>query len=254
MLKKYLINKSNNLYYLKKEDIENETESVLEKYSSLVNKDYLYNACPIPIEEIIEFLGLRIDYKTLDKGIIGAFVFNKGKIKTFDYEKVEEISIDAKHIIINSYYVKKDDKRIKFTLGHELGHYYLQYPLFHIDENQLSIFDYGVDANGLNLDDAITFDRKIEYKEIINQNGGFKEWQANYFSAAILIPKKSIEIKLNPLMQNYNRINSKLLLDTYSQNIKEKIVNKLSKIYDVSNQMMQVRLVSLGYMKEVYYK
>ena len=61
MLKKYPINKKDNLFYLKKEDIENETQNLLLNYCN----ECLETPMPTPIENLIYYLDINLDYANL---------------------------------------------------------------------------------------------------------------------------------------------------------------------------------------------
>ena len=139
MKNSYNINKRENIYYLSKENIEFETECILREYFT----ECLEKPQRIQIEKIIEKMGLSIEFAKLseDNDIYGAFVFNKGIISI--YENNEQVGryFETKTVIIDTDIYEKQSGITYFTLGHELGHYFLQYNLKHIDDNQVSILD-----------------------------------------------------------------------------------------------------------------
>ncbi len=130
----------------------------------------------------------------------------------------------------------------------KFGHYYLQYKLQHIDENQISIFDFGIEDN-------ITIEKEEkDSKEIFNSyfnekneiyRFSYKEWQPNYFSSCILVPKltldKVIKAKFNidRIPQNYFGI--------YDKNQYLKILYELKEIFSVTPSMLANRINSFGY-------
>ena len=119
MLKKYPINKKDNLFYLKKLDIENETENLLLKYCN----ECLKIPMSTPIENLIYDLGVNLDYANLSKehSCYGAFIFNKGIINTFDDSgKILAEKYEDKTIIIDKRIYELQQGITFFTLGHEL--------------------------------------------------------------------------------------------------------------------------------------
>ena len=129
MLRNYPINKQNNLFYLSKKDIENESEDLLMKYC----KQCLDEPMPTPIEELIYDLELNLDYVnlSLDHSCYGAFIFNKGILDLFDdSDNLLPKQYDDKTILIDKKIYGLQQGITFFTLAHELGHYYLQYKLF----------------------------------------------------------------------------------------------------------------------------
>ena len=107
MVNSYNINKNENLYYLSKQDIEDETKWLLEKYIP----DYLEVSQAIPIEKLAMKLGLDLIPQNLsiEGDVYGTFVFNTGNIITYD-ENFNEISneYESKTILIdNDIYAQK---------------------------------------------------------------------------------------------------------------------------------------------------
>lgn len=234
----------NDLFILSKKDIENEAESLLNQYFS----DCLYNAQPTPIEELIEKVGLSIEYKkiSVNSEILGAFVFNKGYLNVYDNGSPEKYLFNAKTIIIDATIAENEDRRLTFTYGHELGHYVTQYSLFHINERQMSLFDANEDKQI-----AVTCNRNsinCNFKKELITKEDWQEWQANYFSSCILIPKTSLKKELSPYLENYELMSQDAILNKLDSNFLDNLIHKLSSTYNVSNRMMKNRLISLGYL------
>lgn len=234
----------NGLYILSKNDIEKEAEVLLNKYFG----NCLHNAQPTPIEELIEKLGLSIEYKKISSNseILGAFVFNEGYLDVYDNDLKEKYHFNEKTIIIDTSLVENDDKRLPFTFGHELGHYVTQFNLFHIDNNQMSLFD-----ETTNEQIAVTCNRNFvtsKQKKLLITKEDWQEWQANYFSSSILIPKKTLEKLLSPYLENYDIMSQNAVLDKLNSKELKELICKFSSIYQVSNEMMENRLRDLGYL------
>ena len=236
------------LYVLGKENIENESENILRQFCP----DCLVEPKEIDVEKLIEDMGLDLCYAKMSENseILGAFVFNKGVIPTYTDDHFENKVYSEKTIIIDSTIAENDDPRLRFTHGHELGHYVTQYDIFHINENQLSLFNFSEEH-----DNAVICKRKsIGFVNLFNRRKSletkedWQEWQANYFSSTLLIPKCTLKIALKPYLDTYDVMDQASLLNKLEVEEIMELVDKLSKIYNVSNEMMINRLKSLNYL------
>lgn len=247
MVGNYSIGK-NGLYILRKQDIENEAEIILNKYCP----NCLSRPQKIDIEKLIEEMGLKLLYAKMseDSEILGAFVFNKGVIPTYSDNDVKNIIYDEKTIIIDSTIADNDDPRLMFTYGHELGHYVTQYNVYHIDKSQLSLFDYSdntIEAVVCKRDIVNIENTNSPHKKLITRED-WQEWQANYFSSSILIPKCTLKIALKPYLDNYDIMDQRNLLDKFSDEKLKELIDNLSNLFEVSSEMMKNRLKGLGYL------
>jgi Zn-dependent peptidase ImmA (M78 family) len=114
----------------------------------LIKIEALLSTPPIPVGEIASKLGIKVISKTLDSDISGLIRFNDGIFI------IEVNNTDA-------------GVRQRFTVGHELGHYFLHRDL--------------IDAEGIK--DTILYRSKLSNRQ---------ESEANRFAAAILLPWTSV--------------------------------------------------------------
>lgn len=247
MLKEYHINKKDNLFYLGKDDIENETENLLITYYPKC----LEKASPTPIEILITDLDINIDYVNLspDSSCYGAFVFNKGILNIFDDFGNPTIErYDAKTILIDKKIYELQQGITFFTLAHELGHYYLQYKLKHVDENQVSIFD--IMSNEENAKFVIDTQRELSGNLSPSDElykFSFLEWQPNYFASSILMPKKTLDTKLREEVKEFKKLQLYSTLKNLNKYDYEKVINNVKSIFNVSKQALENRLKTLEY-------
>lgn len=234
----------NGLFILSKQDIENEAECLLNQYFG----NCLYNAQPTPIEDLIENIGLSIEYKKISANceILGAFVFNKGYLDVYDNDNPEKYLFNEKTIIIDATIAENEDRRLAFTYGHELGHYVTQYSLFHIDSSQLSLFGASENEQVAVICNRNSIGGNLK-KELITKED-WQEWQANYFSSSILIPRTSLKKELSSYLENNDIMSQDAALNKLDTNSLNNLIHKLSITYDVSNEMMKNRLIDLGYL------
>lgn len=104
-------------------------------------------SAPVDLEALVAALGIKKDEQDLEIGISGMAVVH-GNLKI--------ISVDK----------KQHDHRKRFTIGHELGHIFLD------------------SSSPLNID------HNVYYRNGISDR---KELRANYFSASLLMPRKLIQ-------------------------------------------------------------
>jgi Zn-dependent peptidase ImmA (M78 family) len=106
--------------------------------------------------------------------------------------------------------VTESDVRQRFTLAHEFGHLMLGVKGLHYDQGTGLQFRNGLSSTGTDK----------------------KEIEANFFAAELLMPQDMLIRDLEKIMKK--------------QKDAEAIAEELARIYNVSNQAMNVRLTSLG--------
>ena len=155
--------------YLKNSTIEKESKKLLGDFS---NKTGHKLSAPIPVFDIIEYLGYDVDFRKdgiyEDKNLLGGTI------------------IDQKTIEINEN-LSDHEGRMNFTAAHEVGHIILHVPFYNEK--------HGKDVS--------------EHKIISRKDGGFEgtkkepeEWQADKFAAFLLMPSELIK---KAFFKNYKR-------------------------------------------------
>lgn len=164
--------------------IENKSEEVLKSFDLLKT--------PVNVERLAKKLNISIEHKDLDDSVSGFLVKKEGKTI----------------IGLNIYH---HEVRKRFTISHEIGHYFLhtQTPLF---------VDY--------------YKGPMLYRSNQIPQNYRMEKEANAFAAALLMPKKLIAIELSKLAEGLDYENK---------------LFKLSDTFKVSTQAMDYRLKSLGH-------
>ena len=155
--------------YLKNSTIEKESKKLLGDFN---NKTGHKLSAPIPVFDIIEYLGYDVDFRKdgiyEDKNVLGGTL------------------IDQKTIEINEN-LSDHEGRMNFTAAHEVGHIILHVPFYNEK--------HGKDVS--------------EHKIISRKDGGFEgtkkepeEWQADKFAAFLLMPSELIK---KAFFKNYKR-------------------------------------------------
>ena len=214
--------------YLKNSTIEKESKKLLGDFS---NKTGHKLSAPIPVFDIIEYLGYDVDFRKdgiyEDKNLLGGTI------------------IDQKTIEINEN-LSDHEGRMNFTAAHEVGHIILHVPFYNEK--------HGKDVS--------------EHKIISRKDGGFEgtkkepeEWQADKFAAFLLMP--SVLVK-KAFHKNYNKpvnVRRKSILQIFFPKpafvkgyaIAKEII-RAGKFDNVSKMAMLNRLIGMRLVKGLSYQ
>lgn len=208
-----------------------------EKYAAEFQSDILHTPQPFNIDGFLEqYLELTLDYQYLshDGRYLGMTVFNdtdKVVIYLPDQNCADYLHVDHGTVIIDNTLLEiSQEHRYRFTLGHEGGHWVFHRAFYGYDPYQLSLFDTNTpflkcrEVNHCYLScDTKSWD-----------TGRWMEWQADKFSAAILMPVTSVK---NMFAASQFPFSS---ADAYSA------IREVSAVYNVSEQAAYLRLCDLG--------
>ena len=214
--------------YLKNSTIEKESKKLLGDFN---NKTGHKLSAPIPVFDIIEYLGYDVDFRKdgiyEDKNLLGGTL------------------IDQKTIEINEN-LSDHEGRMNFTAAHEVGHIILHIPFYNEK--------HGKDVS--------------EHKIISRKDGGFEgtkkepeEWQADKFAAFLLMP--SVLVK-KAFHKNYNKpvnVRRKSILQIFfpkpafvkGYRIAEEVIRS-GKFDNVSKMAMLNRLIGMRLVKGLSYQ
>ena len=214
--------------YLKNSTIEKESKKLLGDFS---NKTGHKLSAPIPVFDIIEYLGYDVDFRKdgiyEDKNLLGGTL------------------IDQKTIEINEN-LSDHEGRMNFTAAHEVGHIILHVPFYNEK--------HGKDVS--------------EHKIISRKDGGFEgtkkepeEWQADKFAAFLLMP--SVLVK-KAFHKNYNKpvnVRRKSILQIFfpkpafvkGYRIAEEVIRS-GKFDNVSKMAMLNRLIGMKLVNGLSYQ
>lgn len=195
----------------------------------------LTKAMQTDIEYIVENkLKINLQYLKLDynKNLLGMTIMNPMKVKYLDENSqiVEEI-FDRNTILINEFLAteKNQEHRLYFTLAHEIGHWYLQRKDAYIDSGQQNLFGQEAIKSSINrfIDNIDIF--KFKRKKLVTEED-WLEWQANFFAACILMPKKMFT-------NEYLKLQEKNILER---------ISSLSRIFNVSEEATIYRIKEIS--------
>lgn len=161
------------------------------------------------LEEIIKKCDLKVSYVEMPHGLLGKLQISNGCI------------------FLNSQ-LRSDIKRAKFTIAHEIGHWYLHAPL--LKDAIESLWD--------THDTAIVSSKTEQRMEI----------QANLFASTLLVPEEVILNKLPELFAKHDIHKVPLYVDNQRCNISiyHNIVGEFARSQNLSKAVIAYRLMNLN--------
>lgn len=251
MLNFYFHKKSNGVPILSKKEIEEYAEAIIKDY----NPAFIKEPTPFNIDYFAEFyLGLNMDYVDLsnDHSIIGMMVFNDCFIPIYDAQNNNKKYIPVKEgtiIIDNSLLAENYLRRGRFTIGHESSHWILHRQIYNYTKDQICI-NFGDKQSTIKCLNRDVED--IAQKKSFLTDIDWIEWQADYMSSALLMPKCPFDmavqqvLKKSGIKQGYIIKGMDHDLDIFIYNL----TTLLADTFDVSIKAASIRLEKLGYIRE----
>lgn len=216
-----LINNENNqtvfVPFIQKERIEELSVEILDRYHS--------NDIEAPIKLICDNLERENNIKFLFEKTLGT--------DALGFEILGKISLTPSTVISISSDAHTNPFRLKFTIAHELGHFYLN----HFE------YMYAEYYSEKDYENEIPSFIKIEDIKRL-------EWQANYFASCLLLPKEKFVKEFLTLIckeEIKNRGYGILFVDNQECNLNNfyMVTNKLRDLFKVSRKVIEIRLKNL---------
>ncbi len=197
----------------------------IKKLTNDVLLDINYQDGKVDLYALTNFLEKSHNLKTLYNQNL-----NQGILGTIDFKK-NKICIDNKQC--------KTLARTRFTIAHELAHYFLGHSKYMLKENFYNENEYDLESpSGIGIKDIIQM-----------------EWQANQFASYLLLPEESFLKDFIQYVEKY-QLRDKGFGFIYLDNQKcnhELFINISSPLmqkYKVSRSVIKLRLKKLGLLKE----
>jgi Zn-dependent peptidase ImmA (M78 family) len=161
---------------------------------------------PVPIEEIVEF--------SLCLNIIPLPDLQK----TFDI--VGFISSDFKSINVDKFVLENRERRYRFSLAHEVGHFWLH-------KDCLSVFTFN----------SIEEWKRFEF-DIDDESNAWLEFQANSFGGLVLVPKEHLASCKKSLEEQIRKAG----MDSTTDAAQLIVAERLAVEFNVSKEVINIRL------------
>ncbi|HGO9799684.1 ImmA/IrrE family metallo-endopeptidase [Pseudomonas aeruginosa] len=193
----------------------------LEGYAGRVLKSISHIRGAVDLGKIVaheEKFDLSVSFLEERAGTLGMIVFNPVRIKVFSSDK--------------------DSHLARFTLAHELGHYFLEHGKYMTREC--------IGSRDIDQSQLITIP-KGEVERL--------EWQANIFASSLLMPREDFLAVLKLLVEHHgikNRGHGILYLDGQRDNLESfrLVASAMSVYFKVSLTAIRLRMKALGVLVE----
>lgn len=245
--------KKNGVPILSKKDIEDMAEVIIQDYKPKI----LNEPCSLDIELFSEsYTGLEMDYQDLthDQSILGMMVFNDCRIPVYDAEKekAKRIMVHEGTILIDNSLLEDDQiRRGRFTLSHEVSHWFLHRKIYCIDKNQISLFDV-LQEESQPFIKCRTIDIECSGRRELVTDDDWMEWQADHMASALLMPKRAFsdaakkKFKSAGITKGFYKMGTNFEQDLWA----EVMSFELADLFDVSRVAARIRLKNLGFIKD----
>ena len=179
-----------------------------------INKRFLTDAHLISIKVLIDYLKNNYDID---------FKYFESNSNILGFCNIKENTIKVNKTL-------QGTRRELFVIGHEFGHYLLHSKLT-IGNTLYDLFE----------DSEYNF--RTGKHDLVNPKHWI-EWQANYFSTSLVLPKAQFLARVWKCQDSLNRSRGKIYLDDQYENVKDfsELVNKLSYLFNVSKTTIIYRL------------
>jgi hypothetical protein len=234
----------------------------IRNYAYYVLNDYrpelLNEPGKIDYEEFLEdYVGVKLEYQDIYYDyayypILGATAFGNAKLAVFDRENlcVKNIEVEANSVILDHCVAAPGKEGLAlFTAVHEAGHALMHTPAFHPGRpHQQKIPLHGIAVPILCCQRYCieTFSLNRERKV----GAAWREHQADYFAASLLMPNKTFKPFVQSVMRSYGYDEKVIVLErgmSESKMLAESILPAaISNTYGVSRTAARVKLRKEG--------
>lgn len=196
-----------------------------------------------------------MDYQDLthNQSILGMTVFNDCTLPVYDAENgtVKMIPVREKTVLMDNSLLEEDQEpRGRFTLGHEAGHFLLHRHLYLENKNQTTLFEVEppepvVKCRSGDIENG-------NRKGALSTDNDWMEWQADYMSSALLMPKPVFQIAVQKILM-WAGISEGYVIKGISDELDqfiETLPSELSPIFNVSVLAAKIRCDKLGVVRE----
>lgn len=211
-----------------------------------------------PYHFIERYLRATVDYQDLYYGrgespIAGATIFNRDRVAVFDRYKysVKTILVEPNTIILdNSVTDAKHFGFEEFTAMHEAGHYQLHPEVYRRSDDQINLYDMGLDEPNTNPNGILCKRSSIGHSGQLITSEDFREHQANTYSASMLMPRRTFI----PYVYEQNKLDGysqgiHVIMPSYDRQGDERLkylIKRVSLLYGVSVTAVRVNMRKYG--------
>jgi len=207
-----------------------EFETMMEEAMLRVGSDVFVEGAGVDVDRVL-FKGFDVeaDYVDLPAGLLGRTLFHRDGTAHVEVSRqlAEAAEVDT---------VQR--RRLRSTLAHEGGHLACHGQLFVMDDGTLSLFPEGEEEIPPSI---------LCRSSSIGTPGYSGEWwefQANQCMACLLLPRRLLRRHYHSILESLSLVD---YVDAVRQDRQDELVRGLADLFDVSWQLVLIRLKNLGY-------
>jgi len=218
--------------YMFSRDLDAHAESFLNKYCPRS----LEKPMPLPINEILEAMGLTLYQAPLPDGIFGRTYFANADVEIYNHSHdVVEERIEGGTILVDpDVFFMRNIGSLNNTIIHECVHWDKHFKFFELQ--QLLNPEYHT------ISCAVVEDYQGKSDPIVSELD-WMEWQANALAPKILMPAKTTWSKLNLILDSVSRA----FPSTRSGELMQLAISELADFFQVSTFSAKLRAIELGF-------
>lgn len=220
--------------YMYEEDVEKHAEDFLKRHYPKA----LLQPMAIPVEEIVQSMGMKLFYAPLEEGIFGKTYFGSEKVKVYTnilQKEIVEIITEPGTMLINpDVYFMYNIGTANNTIIHECVHWDRHRRAFELQKL--------LQGNIGHISCEIV---EGEYNGIGPEESALKwmEWQANQLAPRILMPEKTTRRVFNKILAD---VHTTRPMQRYAETLEE-TVGLVANYFSVSRLAAKLRLFELGF-------
>lgn len=223
----------NLLQYMYEEDVEKHAEDFLKRHYPKA----LLQPMALPVEEIVETMGMKLYYAPLEEGIFGKTYFGSEKVKVYTNiigkEEIEIITEPGTMLINPNVYFMYNIGTANNTIIHECVHWDRHRRPFELQKLLTG------KCNHISCEIVEVYDGIPQDAPALK----WMEWQANQLAPRILMPAKMTERVYNNALRD---IHTSKPFTRFAE-VMEEAVGFTAQYFGVSLLAAKLRLIDLGY-------
>lgn len=219
--------------YMYEEDVDKHAEDFLKRHCPKA----LLQPMAIPVEEVVQKLGMQLYYAPLDDSVFGKTYFGKEKVVVYDNlvkkSEIEIITEPGTMLINPNVYFMYNIGTANNTIIHECVHWDRHRRPFELQKLLTG------DSNHISCEIIEVYDGIPEDAPALK----WMEWQANQLAPRILLPAEMFKKVYNNALRDFHTKNPRKRF----AEVMEEAIGYTSNYFQVSLVATKLRLIELGY-------
>lgn len=218
--------------YVYSKDLDSHAEKFLKKYCPEAQETPM----PLPVNEVLEAMCLKVHLAPLPEGVFGKTYFNNATVEIYtDDRNTVSADIEEGTILVDpDVFFMRNIGSVNNTIIHECVHWDKHYKFFELQKL--------INPELTSISCAVVEEYKKEAGSL-SEELSWMEWQANAIAPKILIPAKTGRAKLNEILGTLTRA----FTSNSRASIMELAISEFADFFKVSTMAAKIRAIELGF-------